>query len=54
MSEVVSGRNLTTIVLDEEELEALATIVSEAIASTNKYDVLWELNEAICKKKEGV
>ena len=50
MAIVASGKELTTIVLNEEELEALATIVSEAIARTNEYDVLWELSEAICVK----
>jgi len=50
MSEVVSGSNLTTIVLNEEEVAALSEIVAEAIGRTNKYDVLWGLQQAIEKE----
>jgi hypothetical protein len=52
MSEVVSGSNLTTIVLNEDEVAALSEIVAEAIGRTNKYDVLWELQQAIEKEEK--
>ena len=43
MAEVTSGKNLTTIVLDEDEVAALSTL----LANANQTD--YEANHALCE-----
>jgi hypothetical protein len=55
MSEVVSGKNLTTIVLDEEEVNALRSCLRtlDALASgyeSDKFIDVVEINQGLCNK----
>ncbi len=43
MAEITSGKNLTTIVLDGDEMEALSTL----LANANQTD--YEANYALCE-----
>ena len=43
MADVTSGKNLTTIVLNEDEMEALSTL----LANANQTD--YEANYALCE-----
>ncbi len=45
MSEVTSGKNLTTIVLNEDEMEALSTLLANA--NQTDYEANYDLCEAL-------
>jgi len=45
MAEVTSGENLTTIVLNEDEVKALSTLLANA--NQTDYDANFDLSEAL-------